>query len=162
MRNRFVTDVMTRSALAIAAIMVSLVLIVWFSVRAGLGPLLELEDAIERRSSDDLSPIKRHVPEEVEGIVSRLNILFGQVSETMNAQSDFIANAAHQMRNPIAGVQSLALATLSARSEGERKVRAEDLQQAVRELAQLNEKLLLQERAVSHAAKASLEVFDLC
>lgn len=131
-RAGFVRDLATQSLIVSAAILIALAFIVWFGVRLGLRPLSDLQQAIGQRSSGDLAPIKRAVPQEVSGIVGTLNHLFGQVSRSMRAQSDFIANAAHQLRNPIAGVLALAEAVVSARTQDQMRERADDLLDAAR------------------------------
>lgn len=148
-RTDFVADLVTRTMLGLGAVLMSLAVIVWFGVRLGLRPLTDLEDAIARRSSDDLSTIRRAVPEEVRGLTDTLNRLFQQVEAALGAQSTFIANAAHQLRNPIAGILSLAEATVTAQTPAATKKRAEDLLDATRKTAKLTEQLLLHERSKS-------------
>ena len=146
-RNAFVRDLVLKSLVVIVGLIASLGLIVWFGIRLGLKPLDSLQQAIDLRTSDDLSPIKRKVPVEVQGIVTTLNRLLRQVSDTMAAQNDFISNAAHQLRNPIAGVLSLAESVRSAKSGREAQVRAEDLVHAAKETSDLAQKMLAYERA---------------
>ena len=160
-RQAFVQDLVLRAFMTISALMVSLALIVWFGVRLGLRPLLDLEAAIARRSERELSPIQRAVPQEVGGIVTTLNQLLGQVSRSMTAQSDFVANAAHQLRNPIAGVLSLAEAVVKAPDPAAQERRAADLLHAAREAAELSQKLLLLERADAISPLALHESIDL-
>jgi len=135
-----IRDLSQRTLGVISILVLTVALIVWFGVRRGLGPLLDLEDAIARRSSGDLSAIRRAVPEETAGIVATLNRLFGQVSDTMAAQSEFIGNAAHQLRNPIAGVMSLAESVASAPNAEAAKSRAKDLLVAAEEASDLSKK----------------------
>ncbi len=160
-RQEFVNDLLLRSVLAICGLMAALALIVWFGVRRGLRPLTELEAAIERRTSDELTPIQRAVPVEVQGIVRTLNGLFAQVSQSMTAQSEFISNAAHQLRNPIAGVLSLAEAVNAAPDSQARTDRSKDLLDAARETADLSQKLLLLERAKSISPQSAMERIEL-
>ena len=160
-RAAFVTDLMLRSFIIIASLIACVALVVWFGVRLGLRPLLDLQDAIERRSSDELSPIRRPVPTEVRGIVDTLNRLFLQVSQSMSAQADFISNAAHQLRNPIAGVLSLAEAVDRAPNWVEAKTRSDDLLEAARETADLAQKLLTLERAGSISPVSLHQRIDL-
>ena len=142
-----VRDLSSRTLQVIGWLVLTVALVVWFGVRFGLRPLLDLESAIARRSSSDLAPIRRAVPAEVGGIVGTLNRLFAQVSHAMTAQSEFIGNAAHQLRNPIAGVLSLAEA-LDASPDGPKaRDRARDLLEAAQETADLSQKLLMLERA---------------
>ncbi len=160
-RSAFVRDLMLRSLLAIAGLIASLAFIVWFGVRIGLRPLTDLEDAIAQRSSAELSPIRRAVPVEVGGIVATINRLFDQVTRSMAAQSEFISNAAHQLRNPIAGVLALAEAVDTAPSYAESQKRARDLLTAARETANLSQKLLLLERAKTISPSEAMAPFDL-
>ncbi|KNG93250.1 sensor histidine kinase [Pseudaestuariivita atlantica] len=160
-RSAFVRDLVLRSVAVIAGLIVSLALIVWFGVRYGLRPLTDLEDAIAQRSSDELSPIRRPVPGEVRGIVATLNSLFAQVSRTLEAQSEFISNAAHQLRNPVAGILSLAEAVERAPDAEAARVRARDLTVAAREAAELSQKLLVLERASAVSPSAAREDLEL-
>ncbi len=155
-RAAFVRDLLMRYIYVSSTLIGALGMVVWFGVRIGLRPLLDLEHAIEQRTSDELSPIKRAVPEEVGGVVSTLNRLFGQVTYAMKAQEDFIANAAHQLRNPIAGIQSLAEAVESARTTETAKTRTKDLLEAVRKATELTEQLLLHERVQTVGTKQSV------
>ena len=61
-RNAFVWALGLRSAVVMATLLGAVALLVWFGVRIGLKPLTDLEDAISRRSPEDLSPIQRPVP----------------------------------------------------------------------------------------------------
>ena len=157
----FVRDLVMRATLAIAGMIAALALIVWFGVRLGLRPLTDLEAAIASRTSDELSPIKRAVPVEVAGIVTTLNRLFGQVTQSMSAQSEFISNAAHQLRNPIAAVLSLAEAVKSAPDYPAAKDRAADLLEAAQETATLGQQLLLLERARTISPATAMQTFSL-
>ncbi|MEM9763308.1 MAG: sensor histidine kinase N-terminal domain-containing protein, partial [Pseudomonadota bacterium] len=154
LREAFMAQLVTRSLVTICGLIGSVALVVWFGVHLGLRPLVDLQEAIARRSSDELSPIRRAVPAEVAGIVGTLNRLFGQVSRSFAAQSDFISNAAHQLRNPIAGVLSLAEAVHRAPDLAEARRRAEDLLGAARETADLTDKLLTLERAKAISPEA--------
>ncbi len=78
----------------------------WAVTRA-LRPLIELTDAVERRSPRDLSAIDPLVtPVEVQPLVSALNRLFGLVNAQAESQRRFVADAAHQLRTPLAGLQA--------------------------------------------------------
>ncbi|MEL6683222.1 MAG: sensor histidine kinase, partial [Pseudomonadota bacterium] len=145
--------------LIIASLIGALAIIVWFGVARGLAPLVDLEDAIARRSASDLSPIKRRIPQEVTGIVGRFNDLVGELSRTMEAKNAFISDAAHQLRNPIAGVLSLAESVANAKSFPESKKRSEDLLEAARDAGQLANNLLTLERAQAKLSQDNKQVF---
>src|SRR6185369_7422095 len=78
-----------------------------WAVQRALKPLLELREAVERRSPRDLSAIdERASPEEVRPLVKSLNRLFDLVNAQAESQRRFIADAAHQLRTPLAGLQA--------------------------------------------------------
>jgi two-component system sensor histidine kinase TctE len=80
-------------------------LIVWIAVHFGLRPLLTVRSQIEARSARDLRPLEAaSVPTEVRPLVDALNLLFEMLSGAARAQSQFVADTAHQLRTPIAGL----------------------------------------------------------
>lgn len=163
-RNRFIRDVVARAISVIALLLLSVGLIVWFGVGLGLRPLLDLQGAIARRTPGQLDPIRRRVPEEVQGIVATLNALLDRVSRRISSKDEFISNAAHQLRNPIAGVLALAEAVENAPSPKAAKARSAELVVAARSAAHLTNQLLSFERAKeSDVARngASLDFVEL-
>ncbi|MDZ7938361.1 MAG: ATP-binding protein [Rhodoferax sp.] len=78
-----------------------------WAVRTALRPLLELRDAVERRSPRDLSALDPDAsPDEVRPLVLSLNRLFSLVNAQAESQARFVADAAHQLRTPLAGLQA--------------------------------------------------------
>ncbi|WP_281857605.1 sensor histidine kinase, partial [Litoreibacter halocynthiae] len=146
-RSGFVREVVTRSFAVIALLVVSAAMVVWFGVGLGLRPLLDLEDAIARRSPSELQPIRRPVPVEARGLVSTLNALLDRVSRRISSKDEFISNAAHQLRNPVAGVLALAEAVQNAPDSVAVKIRSAELVQAAKEASRLTNQLLSFERA---------------
>jgi two-component system sensor histidine kinase TctE len=83
----------------------STLLLVWIGVRYGLRPLLAVRNQIEARSPRELRPLETTaVPTEVRPLVDALNGLFEVLGEAARAQRQFVADAAHQLRTPIAGL----------------------------------------------------------
>ena len=80
---------------------------VWFSVTNGLSPLNRVRAGLQSRSGEELSPINTaEVPLEVKPVVHAFNGLLERVREGAQAQQDFLANVAHQLRTPLAGMRT--------------------------------------------------------
>ncbi|SNT31040.1 sensor histidine kinase [Tropicimonas sediminicola] len=160
-RRAFANQLAVWAAVLMLALLATLALVVWFGVERGLRPLIDLEDAIEARSPNDLSIIKRAVPEETRGIVETLNRLFAQVEASITAHQVFISDAAHQLRNPAAAVQSMAEAARDATTEEERVRRLDELVTATRSAARVTEQLLSLDRLRHGGGDDRFVPFDL-
>lgn len=80
--------------------------LIWLALARGLSPLSELQNRIRGRRSDDLSPIEvGQVPEEITPLVHSLNDMLERLSQTIQMQKRFIADAAHQLKTPLAGMR---------------------------------------------------------
>ena len=120
-RDRLVREILLGSVLPQALLAVLTLVIVWFGVARGLAPLQRLSDEIRKRTARDLSPIgTQEVPEETRPLVGALNQLLVQVEESHRNQQRFLANAAHQLRTPLAGLQAHAELALKAAPESAR------------------------------------------
>jgi two-component system sensor histidine kinase TctE len=105
-------------ALALGAI--TFVLLAW-GVRRGLAPLNRLGSEVAVRDLPDWRPLSlQHVPAEALPMVERINTLLQDVQESVALQRRFVADAAHQLRTPVAGIRVLA-------QELERELRAGSL-----------------------------------
>ncbi|GAB5438266.1 sensor histidine kinase [Falsiruegeria mediterranea] len=160
-RNQLATQLAIRAAALIGVLLATLALVVWFGVGLGLRPLLDLEEAIAVRSPHDLSRIKRPVPIEAHGIVRTLNRLLGQVEASIDAHQAFISDAAHQLRNPAAAVQSMAESVRDARSETDRNQRVSELITAARSSARVADQLLSLDRLQHPLQPAAQQELDL-
>lgn len=159
-RQSFVRDVALRSLAVMAALIGAVAFFVWFGVNLGLKPLLDLQEAISRRTPDDLTPIRRKVPVETEGLVGQLNTLIGQIQVTLAAQTAFISDASHQLRNPIAGMRALGESILTAPNLETAKERARNLVDAAEHASNLANSLMTLERIRAHQTGDGFEYID--
>ena len=82
------------------------VLLVWLALARGIQPLNQLEQRIRARNPDDLSPLDdRTVPLEVAPLVSSVNDLLTRLNDSLATQKRFLADAAHQLKTPLAGLR---------------------------------------------------------
>ncbi len=81
-------------------------LLVWMALVRGIKPLHRLEQRIRQRRSDDLSPLDdRAVPLEVAPLVQSVNDLLTRLNDSIATQKRFLADAAHQLKTPLAGLR---------------------------------------------------------
>nr|WP_254442573.1 sensor histidine kinase [Ruegeria arenilitoris] len=159
-RNAFANQLSIRAAVLMGILLVTLAIVVWFGVAHGLRPLLDLQDAIDLRSPDDLSEIRRPVPAEVQGVVKTLNRLFRQTEQSIIAHQRFISEAAHQLRNPAAAVQSMAEALQDAKTDQDKEKRISELVTAAKNSATVAEQLLSLERLRYPTRQDQIDEFD--
>ena len=82
------------------------VLLVWLALARGIKPLHQLEQRIRRRRPDDLSPLDdKAVPLEVAPLVQSVNDLLARLHDSIATQKRFLADAAHQLKTPLAGLR---------------------------------------------------------
>jgi two-component system sensor histidine kinase TctE len=110
------------------------VLLVWFGLSRGLAPLADLQARIHSRQPDDLSPIDaRGAPEEIAPLVSSFNELLARLSQNLDMQRRFLADAAHQMKTPLAGLRTQAELAM-------RETDAHELRRTLRHIAASTER----------------------
>jgi len=100
-RAKMARDILLRTALRQGILIVVAALIVWLAVTRALKPLHRLQEAVSRRSPDDLRPIRHRVPREVGGLVGTINDLVKRFGSSISALRNFTANASHQLRTPL-------------------------------------------------------------
>ena len=106
-RDHHLVSILAEMLAPAVLIALAAVLLVWFGVQRGLAPLQSLQEELAARSHRDLRPVpEQHAPEEVRPVVASLNALLARLSDSMEGQQRFLANAAHQLRTPLAGLKT--------------------------------------------------------
>ncbi len=116
-RSRLATEIVKGVLLPQFIILPLAVLLVWLALERGIRPLHQLEERIRARRPDDLSPIDtQEVPAEVTPLVNSVNELFDRERQSLVAQKRFLADAAHQLKTPLAGLRMQADLALRAQT----------------------------------------------
>ncbi|MDO8250084.1 MAG: ATP-binding protein [Rhodoferax sp.] len=130
-----------------------LAILIWLSVNAGLLPLGAVARQVQRRTPDNLAPLgEQAVPREVSPLVQALNALFGRLRATFEQERRFTADAAHELRTPLAGVKTQAQVALAATSGEERRRALSNVVLGVDRATHLVEQLLVLARLDPQAA----------
>jgi two-component system sensor histidine kinase TctE len=146
-RARAAREILVSSMLPEGLIALATLVIVWFGVKRGLAPLARLSDEIKVRSPGDLRPIEGGGPEETRPIVDALNGLLAQVAQASQHQQRFLANAAHQLRTPLAGLRAHTELALAQPMPEDCRMHLEQVHQATIRTARLANQLLALARA---------------
>ncbi len=164
-QQRWARAILLKVLLPHLVIIAAAAIAVHWAVHLALRPLLELTQVVERRSPQDLRPIDLLAsPREVRPLVAALNRLFALVDAQAEGQRRFIADAAHQLRTPLAGLQ----AQVEAWAQAVRRIsppggqgtmlvpveRIEKLRSATRRTSQLANQLLALSRADARSMAA--------
>ncbi len=108
-RSRLATEIIKGVIVPQFVILPIAVLLVWLALARGISPLNELQQRIRRRDANDLSAIdERDAPEEVSPLVQAINDLLTRLDQSIRSQKHFIADAAHQLKTPLAGLRTQA------------------------------------------------------
>jgi len=119
-----------------------------YSLGLGLRPLGQLRDKLARRDANDLAPLSLDtLPTELEPIASTVNKLFGRLNAAFDAERSFASNAAHELRTPLAGAIAQVQLLRKHTREPETMRRAEAIEDTLKRLTQLSEKLMQLARA---------------
>ncbi len=132
-RSQLATEIARGVMLSQFAILPLAVVLIWFALSRGLRPLDELQRRIRQRAIGDLSPIdERAAPEEVSPLVAAINDLLARLDRSIGAQKHFLADAAHQLKTPLAGLRMQAELAQREAEGGDAKAVKRSLHQIAR------------------------------
>ena len=123
-------------------------LVVVVALRAGLGSLREFRARLDTRSARDLSPIPTaDLPTELAPLAATLNDVLRRLGSAFEAERSFAANAAHELRTPLAGAIAQAQRLQSETGDAAARTRASEIEATLKRLTRLSERLMQLARA---------------
>jgi two-component system sensor histidine kinase TctE len=162
-RNEFARQILVGMILPQALLIALAGGLLWHAVGRTLAPLTNLRREIESRSHRDLSALpEEQAPQELQPLIHAMNELLERLSATLDAQQRFIADAAHQLRTPIAGLKTQTELALRQTPAGEAQTTLRQLRTATERSTRLVNQLLSLARAEPGSGRTLLaEQVDL-
>jgi two-component system OmpR family sensor kinase len=117
--------------------------LIWAGVGRGLEPLEAMSRAVAKRRADAMQPLaERGLPDELQPLVASLNGLLERLSDALTAQRRFTADAAHELRTPLAALKLQLDLARRATTAGERAAALDDLEAGVARTSHVVEQLM--------------------
>ena len=133
-----------------------LMLLVWWVVSHSLAPVARVQRQVAKRQANDLSPVNdSELPDEVRPLVQELNLLFARVQRAFDAQQHFVADAAHELRSPLAALKLQVQGLQRAVGSDARELAITRLLAGIDRATRLIEQLLLLARHEASAASGA-------
>ncbi len=136
-----------------------LMMVAWWVVSTSLAPVSRVRRQLAERQVDGLSEVSEAgLPEEIRPLVQELNLLFGRVRQAFDAQKNFVADAAHELRSPLAALKLQAQGLKRASDDAARELAVNRLTAGIERATRLVEQLLALARQQATAASGARAV----
>lgn len=137
-------------------------LLIWFIVNRSLKALKQVSTELRERESHFLEPIDpQTVPSEMMQLVDELNKLMHRIHESLEREKAFSANAAHELRTPLAAIKTQAQVALKAKTDKQRETALSNLIASVNRSSHVVQQLLTLSRLVPEATLHDVNLMDL-
>ena len=161
-RQRVAQQTLASSLLLFGLMIAVAVALVWTSIDRTLKPLGQLEAEAATRSGSNLMPLDPAIaPREVRGLILAINRMMKRVSDSFESQSRFIANAAHQLRTPIAGLRLQAQLAHDDVDPAATRRRLDEIDRSAARAAHVIEQLLTLSKSEAGATPTNFSAVDL-
>ena len=151
-RSAMASTLAMRAVAPIAVMAPLLMLAVWWIVGASLAPVSRVRRQVAERQADDLTEVNEAgLPAEIRPLVHELNLLFARVRQAFDAQKSFVADAAHELRSPLAALKLQVQSLQRAGDDAARELAAGRLAAGIDRATRLMEQLLMLARQQANA-----------
>ena len=162
-RNELIEQI-TRDALYPISLALPLLgALVWVVIGHGLAPVRRIAEAVAHRSARNLEPVLPGltVPAEIQPLIEALNRLFGRLRAAFERERRFTADAAHELRTPLASLRTHAQIAMRARDPDEQQRALEQITRGVDRTGHLVQQLLTLARLDPESAAGDFARVDL-
>jgi two-component system OmpR family sensor kinase len=161
-RNVLAARLALSTILPLAVVAPLIAVLVWLALRSGLAPLNRVAEAVGKRVPGQLAPLGGHGwPREIQPVVDALNGLLDRLDRALAAQRTFVADAAHELRTPLAALALQAQLAERADDPRARDAALADLRGGLARATRMVEQLLALAREEPGVAERPLVDVDL-
>jgi len=160
-REALADDVVLRALIAIVALSLAALSLVWVGVHRALRPLQKLERDLSLREPSDLKPVPGSVPLELGELVGALNRFMGRLAASNETLRAFMGDAAHQMRTPLAALRAQAQLALDEDDPAEQRRSLVTIERNANHMSRLLNQLLSDASAIHRSHLQQFETVDL-
>ncbi|NOY61622.1 MAG: hypothetical protein GXP10_00465 [Gammaproteobacteria bacterium] len=164
-RQELVERITQRLAILMLISLPPIALLIWVSVGQGLKPLIKVAHEIASRSPEQLQPVATNTtPTEVQPLIKALNALFERLQHAFDNERRFTADAAHELRTPLAGIKTQAQVAARATDAQQQQHALEQITTGTTRMTHLVEQLLTMARvdATQSMPMANVDLRQLC
>ncbi len=159
-REALASDLFVRTLTRFLAMVLLAGLLMLLAIRTALGPVRRLRQLLRQRDADDVRPLHARVPGELYDMAETLNALFARQREGRDALLRFTADASHQLKTPLAGLQSTSELALQSERPDDWRQALETVHDSAARTSRLAGQLLSLAR-LRHADEGSLKRIEL-
>lgn len=142
-----------RTVSPIGVLVPLLLVLVWWVVSTSLVPVARVRQQVASRNVDALDQVNADgLPDEIRPLVQELNLLFGRVRQAFDAQRNFVSDAAHELRSPLAALKLQVEGLRRAQNDTTRELAVVRLGAGIDRATRLVEQLLMLARQQASAS----------
>ncbi len=153
-RTELAAEIVGAALVPVGVLTLLALALVWVMVGQAFSPLVAIDRSLRQRRPDDLSPLDVQVPVEVQRLVGGLNGFMARLEQSMARMGGLVAEAAHQVRNPLASVRAQAELALDEQDDTKLRARVSRIHDSAVEASHLVTQLLM-DATISHRMETS-------